>query len=149
MLNNKNNTPYNKTSDSILPLPEVSVDITQKHAGDSGSSSASFLDNSSSFWDYFNIDIYSKIHSFSLLQQWAFTNICLLYFILLCFITITNILWGDHLITKYNLDTKYPLLSKVFKYRSVMKGYRLTFNIILIYLAIIIGIIFNILVFII
>ncbi len=68
--------------------------------------------------------------------------------ILLGLIAITNYLFGDYIIARFNLEVKYPWLSRIFKYRSIIKGYSIVFNLFIIYFMVIAVIIFNLFVFI-
>jgi len=56
-----------------------------------------------------NNSLYSVLdESNNLLEHWAFINLSGLAFLLLCFITVVNILAGDWVIDRYKLDIKYP-----------------------------------------
>ena len=88
-------------------------------------------------------NIISSSNDITVQALWAFTNMSAIIFIILCMITITNILLGDYIIAKFQLETKYPKLHRIFKYRNTVKSYSLTLNIILIYLALILLFFYN------
>ena len=69
--------------------------------------------------------------------------------LLLCMITITNILFGDYLIEKYKLNEKHYILSKFLRFRGTFKKYSLAMNLLLVYSVLIAMLIYNTLPFII
>ena len=99
------------------------------------------------------LNSYNQYNSFlnelTLLQHWSFINLIGFWVILLCLLTITNIMIGDQLIEKYKLNEKHPILTKLLKYRGILKRNSLIFNFLWIYFMIIILLIFNLLPFII
>lgn len=110
----------------------------------SGTSSNSLVDSTINSINSINSPI---LEESNLLEIWAFTNIAGSIFILLCVLTIINLYFGDKFIQKYEL-TKYPLLSKLLKYRSIIKNYSIGLNLLFIVLMLILLITFNLLVFI-
>ena len=69
--------------------------------------------------------------------------------VLLCMITITNLLLGDYLIEKYKLNEKHYILSKLLRFRGIFKKYSLAMNLLFVYLVLIAMLIYNTLPFII
>jgi len=64
--------------------------------------------------------------------------------IISCFISISFIYYGDYLITKFNLENKYPKLANIIKLRKQFTKYYLISNILTIAFAILIEIVFSI-----
>ena len=62
-------------------------------------------------------------------------------------LTITNVLFGDYLITRFKLETRFPKLHRIFKYRNTVKNYSIVLNLIFIYIVVVIMFIYNLLFF--
>ena len=105
----------------------------------------SFID----FLKSFNLEpFYSYLDSLTLFQESAFLNILILLFILCCIFSITSIFFGNEIIRYFDLEARFPRLSIYFKLRNTFQRYYLFWNIFLVVLAVIIGILMNLLAFI-
>ena len=97
----------------------------------------------------FNLEpFYSYLDSLTLFQESAFLNILILLFILCCIFSITSIFFGNEIIRYFDLEARFPRLSIYFKLRNTFQRYYLFWNIFLVVLAVITGILMNLLAFI-
>lgn len=91
-------------------------------------------------FDWFN-DLIEKYQSFlnnlSLDQIVALFNIICEIMILMALTSICILLIGDFLINKFNLDTRYPRLSKYIRMKEKLNKYYLKYYIILLYIIVI------------
>jgi hypothetical protein len=56
-------------------------------------------------------------------------------FILICLFAIVNVTYGDYFIEKFKLESKYPKISALIKFRNEFKHIIFFFNVFLIVLA--------------
>lgn len=114
------------------------------NSGNSGSTSSQFLENTNYFlndlWNHIlniiqlNSEIYHSLSENGLWYIWAYGNMFGNIFILLAMISISSLLYGDHIIKKYNLKDKHWILTKIINFRTIFKNYTLAFNIFVIFL---------------
>src|ERR1700728_2877562 len=73
--------------------------------------------------------INEKMDNLNILGQVAVAFLILNYAILNCVISIVSIFFGNYLLTKYNIETKYPKLGKFIALRRKFQSYYLIFSI--------------------
>jgi hypothetical protein len=117
--------------------------INQKGSGgNSGNIGSSLLGDVDIMSPFLNI--YSNLSLFEVL---GLTHIFLGMFMLTNLQGVISILFGDYIIEKYNLETKYPRFSKVFKVRKKVSKYSLIISLALLLISILVLIGFNVYVF--
>jgi|ERR1700677_778522 len=90
------------------------------------------LDNDSLKLDAKHLAVFSlheKFENLNTLGQIAVAFLFLNYAILNCVLSIVSILFGNYLLTKYNIETKYPKLGKFIALRRKFQRYYLIFSI--------------------
>lgn len=83
-----------------------------------------------------DFDINSFMKDLSQIELLALGGLLLNYLILSYTITIILILYGDFLIKRFDLDNKYPKLSKFIQLRRKLQGYYLKFSFLWIFLCV-------------
>ena len=99
------------------------IDVVQKYVN---SKNNNFIPNS--FTNLIN-DLNNIINSMTLEQNLAFINISASFFILFSMFSILFIFYGDYLITKLNLETKYPRLAKLIQLRRKFQHFYILLDI--------------------
>jgi hypothetical protein len=84
------------------------------------------------------------LDSLSLEQLVALVNILGDFILLMTLMSITSVLFGDYLINKLKLESRYPRISKYIRMKERLNKYYLMFYIVLFYFLLIFCIIGNI-----
>jgi len=107
-------------SDKIMKL------INERSSSSSGNGGVSNLIDWNEFSKFYDQYI-NFLKSLNLEQLAALCNLISLLLFLLCIWNIVIFLYGDFLITYYNLEGKYPKLIKILNYRRVIQKFNLYF----------------------
>ena len=82
--------------------------------------------NTKNFISNFNFNIlYDFLDSLTLLQESAFIHILIFIILLCCIINIISVFFGNEIIKYFNVENKYPSLSKFLKLRLKFQKYYL------------------------
>ena len=92
------------------------------------------LDHSEISESFFGSEILEWIDTFNGINKIGLGLIICNYTLILSLLNIVGILLGDFLIKKYNLETRYPFLAKIFAWRKKFNFYYLIFNISIIFI---------------
>ena len=96
----------------------------------------------------FNLqEFYSFLDSLTLIQELSFIHLLVFIFLLLNILSVMSIFFGNEIIRYFDLEARFPRLSIYFKLRNTFQRYYLLWNIFLLVLVVIIGILMILLAF--
>ena len=112
----------------VKELTKIDLDNLDK------SGNLDILNNSEINESFFGSEILEWIDTLNGMQKLGFSLVVCNYTILSCFLNVIAIFFGERIIKKYNLETKYPFLAKIFAWRKKFNFYYLIFNISIIFI---------------